>query len=78
MKFKVNDSIIKKTTKCEKDFSCLYEERKELCKVTRKVEDKVYFVECQETESCSYRLPFGNSFFCTCLVRKAIYDEYKI
>ena len=78
MIFKVDDSIIKTTTKCEKNISCLSEKREELCKVTHKVEDEVYFVECQDTESCSYRLLFGYSFICTCPVRKAIYDKYKI
>ena len=78
MIIKVDDSTIKETTRCKKSFSCLPEKRKELCRVTHKVEDKVYFVECQDTESCSYRLSFGNSFMCTCPVRKVIYDKYKI
>jgi hypothetical protein len=77
MSFKVDDSTIKEATKCEKDFSCLYEKGKELCKVIHKVEDKVYFVECQDTESCFYRVPFGDTFFCMCPVRKAIYNKYK-
>ena len=47
MIFKVDDSIISKTSECEKNLSCMSEKRKELCKVTRNVEDKVYFIECQ-------------------------------
>jgi hypothetical protein len=78
MIFKVDDSTIKETTKCEKNFSCLSEKRKELCKVTHKVEDEVFFVECQDTESCSYRSLFGYSFICTCPVRKVIYNKYTI
>ena len=46
MILEVDDSTVKKTTKCENNFSCLPEKRKELCKVTYQVEDKVYFVEC--------------------------------
>ncbi len=76
--FKVDDSIINKTTKCEKNISCLSEKRKELCKVTHQVENEVYFIECLDTESCFYRVSLGDSFICNCPVRKAIYDKYKI
>jgi hypothetical protein len=76
--FKVDDSIIKKTIQCEKNYSCLSEDREELCKVTHIVEDEVYFIECRDIESCSNRLPFGYVFMCTCPVRKAIYKKYKI
>ena len=78
MIFNVDDSIIRKTTECEKNLSCMSEKREELCKITRKVEDKVYFVKCQEAESCSYRLSFGDSFICNCPVRKAIYNKYNV
>jgi len=78
MIFDVDDSIICKTTECEKNLSCMSEKRKELCKITRKVEDKVYFVECQETELCVYRLSFGAAFICNCPVRKAIYNKYNV
>ena len=78
MIFKVDDSAIKETTHCEKKFSCLSEKRKNLCKVTYTVEDKVYFIECTNTEPCCYMLPFGHSFFCTCPVRKEIYVRYNI
>jgi hypothetical protein len=76
--FKVDDSTINKTTRCEKNFSCLPKKRKDLCKVTYTVEDKVYFVECQNTEPCSYVVPFGHSFFCSCPVRKEVYVRYNI
>lgn len=78
MIFNVDDSIIRKTTRCEKHLSCMSETRTELCKITRNVEDKVYFVKCEENESCSYRLSFGDSFICNCPVRKAIYNKYNV
>jgi hypothetical protein len=78
MIFNIDDTIIKKTTRCKKNFSCLSDKRKELCRVIRNVEDKVHFVECLDIKSCSYRLPFGDAFFCTCPVRKVIYTKYKI
>ena len=78
MIFNVDDSIIRRTTRCEKNLSCMSEQRNELCKITRNVEDKVYFVKCQENESCSYRLSFGDSFICNCPVRKEIYNKYHV
>ena len=78
MIIKISDLTIKETTKCKKDFSCLSEKRKKLCKVTHTAENEVHFVECLDTEFCSYRMPFGNSFICKCPVRKAIYNQYKI
>ena len=78
MIFNVDDSIIRKTTQCEKNLSCMSETKTELCKITRNVEDKVYFVKCEENESCSYRLSFGDSFICNCPVRKAIYNKYNV
>ena len=78
MILEVDDSTVKKTTKCENNFSCLPEKRKELCKVTYQVDDKVYFVECQKTEPCSYVVPFGHSFVCTCPVRKEVYVRYNM
>ena len=76
MIFKINDLTIKKTTECKKDFSCLSEKRKELCKVTHNVGKEVHFIECLDTESCSYRLSFGDLSTCTCPVRKVIYNKY--
>ena len=78
MIIKINASTINKTTKCKKDFSCLSEKRKELCKVKHSVANEVHFIECLDTESCSYMLSFGDSIICTCPVRKAIYNQYKI
>ncbi len=31
---------------------------------------------CQEDGPCAYKFPFGNNFFCTCPVRRAIYAEF--
>ena len=78
MIIKISDLTIKETIKCKKDFSCLDEKRKELCKVNHNVGNEVHFIECLDTESCSYMLSFGDSIICTCPVRKEIYNQYKI
>jgi hypothetical protein len=76
MIFEVDESTIKKTTKCKKNFSCLSKERKDLCKVTYNITDKVCFIECKNTEPCDYLFPYGHSFLCTCPVRKEIFYRY--
>jgi hypothetical protein len=32
---------------------------------------------CRDSGPCAYKFPFGDNFFCTCPVRRAIYDQYK-
>jgi hypothetical protein len=78
MIFKVDDSTINKTTRCEKNFSCLSEKRDDLCNVFYNIGDAVHFVECQHTEPCDYLFPYGHSFFCTCPVRKEIFHRHNI
>jgi hypothetical protein len=31
---------------------------------------------CHDPEPCAYKFPFGSKSFCTCPVRRAIYDKY--
>ena len=78
MSFKVDDSTIKKTTKCEKNYSCMSKKRKELCKVTYTIMDAVHFVKCHNTEHCDYLLPYGHAFYCSCPIRKEIFHRYHI
>ena len=78
MMIKVEDSTINKTTRCEKNFSCLSEKRDDLCRVFYNIGDSVHFVECQNTEHCDYMASYGHSFFCTCPVRKEIFHRHNI
>lgn len=66
---KINEDILKKTTRCKKDFSCLSGEM-ELCRVELCVDNKIHFIKCVSDEPCSYKIPFGYSFVCICPVRK--------
>ncbi len=73
---KVNNEIIKKTTKCKKNFRCLSGETP-LCKVEERM-GEVIFIMCKEHDPCQYRSYFGYSQVCTCPVRKELYSRYKI
>jgi hypothetical protein len=78
MEFQINEDILKNTTKCTTNFSCLSGNRTDLCKVEYNVDDKIHFVNCIGSKPCNYRIPFGYSFICQCPVRKEIYNRYKI
>lgn len=77
MKIEIGDDVIKATTKCEKCFSCLSDNLEHSCKVEYCVSDTVYFVKCLNLAHCNYKVPFGDGHFCTCPIRKEIYNRYK-
>jgi len=73
----ISEDLLKKTTRCKKDFSCLSGERK-LCRVELCVDDKIHFIKCVSNEPCGYKIPFGYSFVCICPVRKELHNRYGI
>ncbi len=73
----VDDNIIKKTTKCRKNFCCL-SGKKPFCNVELCIEKSIHFIKCASNESCGYRVPFGYSYICVCPIRKELYNRYKI
>ncbi len=80
MNFDIDENILKETTQCEYDFSCLTGGKGCFCEVEDYVEDKVLFVEFKVLpgRKCHYMFPFGSSFMCTCPTRKEIYRKYSI
>ncbi len=78
MDFKINDSILKNTTRCKKKISCLAGEISTLCKVELCIEDKIHFIKCVDNKPCSYKIPFGYSYVCICPVRKELHNQYNI
>jgi hypothetical protein len=55
MKKEIGEDILKKTNRCEKEFSCLSGERNELCKVESSSGYQTLFVKCMSDEQCCYR-----------------------
>ena len=74
----IDEETIEKTTNCDKNFNCLSNELHVYCPVKRCVDGKVHFIKCLEGNSCTYMLRFGDSYMCTCPVRKEIFKRYKI
>jgi pyrroline-5-carboxylate reductase len=73
---RINEEVLKNTSKCKKDFSCLA--GMSLCQVELNVGDKIHFVKCMSNEPCNYRISFGYSFVCLCPVRKELFNRYNI
>ena len=77
-KYIISDNAINETTHCEKGFSCLTKDGYYLCSVDNCVLDTIYFIKCMSDNPCSYKDRFGFGHFCSCPVRKELYDKYRI
>jgi hypothetical protein len=78
MEFKVSADIIKETTECKYNFSCLSGEKGCLCEVEKNFFDKILFVKPIENAFCDYKISFGYSYTCSCPVRMEIHNRYKV
>lgn len=74
----VSDESLRATTHCEKRFSCLTEDRKDLCQVEYCVNESVHFIKYLKNDSCCYQQAFGAGHFCACPTRKELFNRYKI
>ncbi len=77
MVFKIDEDVLKNTTKCKKNFSCLTGETN-ICRVELCVANKIHFIKCVDNLPCGYRIPFGYSYVCICPVRKELHNRYGI
>ena len=79
MNIVISKEIFKATTKCSSGFSCLSRvDKKDLCQVESVFAGKIHFVKCLHKKYCAYQRPFGYGIFCTCPIRKEIYNKYGI
>ena len=73
----ISQEIIHSAHRCLKSKSCITSEDYVLCKVEYCVKGEVHFILCKENTECNYKQIFGNQYFCTCPIRKEIYNKYK-
>ena len=79
MNIVISKEILKATTKCASGFSCLRRtDKKDLCQGESVFTGKLHFVKCLYNKHCVYQRPFGYGLFCTCPIRKEIYNKYGI
>jgi hypothetical protein len=72
----IDKNIIAETVKCEKNFDCLNMNKHVYCKVENCINEKVHFIK--GVDNLSYKMSFGDSFFCTCPTRKEIFNKYRL
>jgi hypothetical protein len=81
MDIEISDDILKRTTKCNHDFSCLSGGPAPVCKVEEAIGTLAALTNCEGKVYCDYCIPYGmadTSSFCTCPVRIELYRRYKI
>lgn len=76
MKYFISEQVLEKTVNCTKGYSCLSEERNDLCQVVSCFDRDFHFIICNNTDHCSYQKKVRERVYCNCPVRKYIYDEY--
>ena len=69
---------IKKITDCKKNFSCLSDQTRQVCKISYCIEDMYYFIEQSTHNDCGYKMNYGYANMCRCPVRKELYKKYSI
>ena len=79
MKFTVSEQVLKETTMCETNFSCLESGQcgdKPMCEVAYANGQNLLFLKTKDSFNCLYRVPFGYSQVCRCPARFAIHKKY--
>lgn len=79
MSFTISENILKQTSRCESDFSCLKSrkcEDKPMCPVDYANGNNVLFLKSDASIPCPYNLPFGYATVCTCPTHFAFYRKY--
>ena len=69
MKMTVPDQVLKETTKCPHEFSCLDVEQdpgRDICDVWYADGNNVLFLKAKTSFVCPYRVQFGYHQVCTC------------
>jgi hypothetical protein len=77
MDLKVPQKILEQTKNCEKNFNCLANNTRNVCKVVHANGQNVLFIK-KNPRSCFYKIPFGSSYICSCPTRHEIYKRYSI
>jgi hypothetical protein len=75
MEFLIAREIRQRADRCSRNYECLQGE------ASLQSEPEVQFTGpqrflCREPDACAYKFPFGSTFFCTCPVRRAVFDAY--
>lgn len=78
MLLEVSEKTVSNAVHCKKNFDCLKKDKQVCCKVENCISKKVFFINCDNNVNCTYKLPFGRSYLCTCAVRKEIFIKHGV
>lgn len=73
----INESTLKRTDKCMKNFACLTEGAC-LCEISQGLNGNRHVIKYDRNKPCRYKVSKGNTILCGCPTRKEIYDRYHI
>ena len=74
----INEETIHKTTKCPSDLKCLNDKTHLHCRPERPIKEYGIFIDTNKSNSCPYKLSFGNGTICNCPVRYEIFKRYNM
>ena len=75
---KIDDAVVKKTTKCHCGFSCLSKSKGCLCSVLHFIGHEMVQIKSNVSNSCNYHILYGNEHFCLCPIRSELYQRYRM
>ena len=75
----VSEQTLAMTTHCQNHFHCLSGQVGGPCKVVFTLESVPFLrINNKNVEPCAYSFRFGDSDFCTCPVRRELFERYRI
>ena len=77
MQYPISQDVINNTTKCLKNMECLNSVSC-YCKIEKKIDNQVIFVQCLQTSTCNYQLHFGSGIVCSCPIRIELSVKYNL
>ena len=75
---KIDEEIIQKTNYCERNFSCLSEEKPCFRKAKHFIWVDLLEIHPNDTKDFIYRVSMSNTCFCQCPTRNELFKKYNI
>ncbi len=75
MPLQIHPAVLHQTTRCPFEFACLVDERYPLCDCLQVINEVTGVIDHQG-RACPYGVIFGGGYYCACLTRSAVCDQY--
>jgi len=77
VKISIDEKTLSETTKCDKQFSCLSYETRDVCPVIHANGQNVLIIDSRP-HPCPYKIAFGASEICLCPVRFELFSLHDV